>query len=332
MKIRPRRLRLNSSIRSLCEETQVSTNDLIYPVFIKDKLNEPEEIKSMPDIFRHNIESLIKELAPLHEKGLKAIALFPVIAEELKSLTAEEAYNPEGLTQKTIRRLKQEFPELLIISDIALDPYTSHGHDGIIHNGKIENDTTLEILARMALAQAEAGADIVAPSDMMDGRIEAIRYSLESNNFKDTLIMSYTAKYASCLYGPFRDALNVPAIARSEATKQSIPKDKKTYQMNPANSKEALKELALDINEGADIVMVKPATWYLDIIKDFKQNSMLPVATYQVSGEYSMICAAAEKGYINADSAMQESLHSIKRAGADMILSYFCKKFLLENN
>ena len=328
MRIRPRRLRINPSIRSLVEETQINSSDLIYPVFIKDKLKEPEQINSMPDIFRHNIESLIRELEPLHNKGLKAIALFPVISEDLKSLNAEEAYNPEGLTQKTIRILKQEFPNLLIVTDIALDPYTSHGHDGIIHNGKIDNDKTVEILAKMALVQAEAGADIVAPSDMMDGRVESIRYNLESNNFKDTLIMSYTAKYASCLYGPFRDALNVSVI-KSE-TDQSFPKDKKTYQMNPANSKEALKELALDISEGADIVMVKPASWYLDIIKDFKQNSMLPIAAYQVSGEYSMIQAAAEKNYIDLDSAMHESLTAIKRSGADMILSYFAKKYLMQ--
>jgi len=360
MKIRARRLRANSAIRELTEENHLKASDLIYPVFIKDSIKSPETIASMPDIYRHSIDSLLTELEPLHEKGLRAIALFPVIEEALKNHSAEESYNPEALTQRTIRRLKQEFPELLIVSDIALDPYTHHGHDGILKDGKIVNDETVEILCKMALAQAEAGSDIVAPSDMMDGRVGAIREALERNNYQDTLIMSYTAKYATCLYGPFRDALGslgakelVTTIGHPERSEGSnaiantdpldsssttsplndiIPSDKKTYQMNPANSKEALKELELDIAEGADIVMVKPASWYLDIIHQFKENTNLPVAAYQVSGEYSMIHAAAEKGYLDLDQAMIESLTSIKRAGANMILSYFAKDFITNLN
>ena len=322
---RARRLRSSQAIRDLTEENHLKASDFIYPVFIKDSIKHPEEISSMPNIQRHNIDSLLVELEALHSNGLRAIALFPVIEEALKNETAEEAYNPEGLTQRTIRRLKQEFPDLLVTADIALDPYTNHGHDGLLKDGKIINDATVEILCKMALAQAEAGADIVAPSDMMDGRVGAIREALERNDYQETQIMSYTAKYATCLYGPFRDALGSLGAKPNSA---EVPKDKKTYQMNPHNSREALKELELDISEGADIVMVKPASWYLDIIHQFKERTNLPVAAYQVSGEYSMIHAAAEKGYLDLDQAMNESLASIKRAGADIILSYFAKDFI----
>lgn len=333
MKLRPRRLRLNNSIRDLVAENSIKKSDLIYPVFIRDKTKEKETIKSMPNIFRHNTDSLFFELEALVENGLKAVAIFPVIEEQLKSNDAKESYNPNGITQRTISKIKKEFPELIVVSDIALDPYTIHGHDGIIEDEKVINDKTVEILCKMALVQAEAGADIVAPSDMMDGRVAAIRKSMEDNGFQDTLIMSYSAKYASCLYGPFRDALGSLGSANQNKSKtlffqKTTLKDKKTYQMNPANSREAIKELKLDISEGADIVMVKPASWYLDIIHQFRQNTDLPVAAYQVSGEYSMIHAAAEKGYIDLNHAIIESLISIKRSGADLILSYFTKDFL----
>lgn len=332
---RPRRIRSNKAIRNLTRENNISIDDLIYPVFVKEDLNELESINSMPGIYRNTIESLLFEMDELTRRGLKAVAIFPVIPQSQKSLDAKEAYNPEGFTQRVIRELKIRFPELLVITDVALDPYTIHGHDGLIKEGKILNDETVEVLQKMALAQAEAGSDIVAPSDMMDGRVEAIRNILEENNFKDTMIMSYTAKYASCLYGPFRDALGSLGSQENSSsnllTKEIVaPKNKLSYQMTPANTKEALKELELDIAEGADIVMVKPASWYLDIIRDFKENTNLPVAAYQVSGEYSMIHAAAQAGYIDLDRAILESLVSIKRAGANMILSYFAKDYILK--
>ncbi len=334
MQNRPRRLRLNEHIRNLVQEHSLTANDFIYPLFIKDQENAQEAISSMPGIYRWGTESVLRELEEAQELGIKAFAIFPVIAEEYKTLNAEESYNPEGLTQRAIQRIKQEFPDLILITDVALDPYTSHGHDGILENGKIANDKTVEILRKMALIQSQAGSDIVAPSDMMDGRIAAIREKLDTNNHQDTLIMAYTAKYASSLYSPFRDALGSLGAKTSQsniATLEraiNIPQDKKTYQMNIANSKEALKELDLDLAEGADIVMVKPAGWYLDIISQFKSKSTAPIAAYQVSGEYSMIHAAAGAGYINLDKAIYESLISIKRAGADLILSYFAKDFL----
>ena len=281
----------------------------------------------MPGIYRWGLDSILGEIEAAVKLGIKAIALFPVIDPSLKDETAKEALNPNGLSQRAIKAIKRRFPEILIVTDIALDPYTSHGHDGLLEDGKIVNDKTVEILAQMSVVQAEAGSDIVAPSDMMDGRVGAIRESLDEAGFQDTMIMSYTAKYASCLYGPFRDALgSLASSLRGEAEAiQNIPKDKKTYQMNPANSIEACKELMLDTDEGADIVMVKPASWYLDVIRDFKSQSQLPVAAYQVSGEYSMIHVAAQAGYIDLDRAIQESLVSIKRAGADLILTYFAK-------
>ena len=332
MQNRPRRLRLNQHIRNLVQEHSITAHDLIYPVFIKEGENSQEAISSMPGIYRWGTESILRELEEAQGLGISAIALFPVIDDQFKTLNAEESYNPEGLTQRAIRRIKEEFPGLLLITDVALDPYTIHGHDGILEDGKIVNDKTVEILTLMSLAQAEAGSDIVAPSDMMDGRISAIRHKLDKHGYDDTLIMAYTAKYASSLYAPFREALSSLGAKKSNTLtlekELSIPQDKKTYQMNIANSKEALKELELDLAEGADIVMVKPAGWYLDIVQQFKSKSNVPIAAYQVSGEYSMIHAAAKAGYIDLDKAIYESLISIKRAGADLILSYFAKDFL----
>ncbi len=332
---RPRRLRLNQHIRNLVQEHSITANDLIYPVFIKEGEQSQEAISSMPGIYRWGIESVLKEIEDAERLGIRAIAIFPVIDERFKTLNAEESYNPEGLTQRAIRRIKQEFPEILLITDVALDPYTSHGHDGILEDGKIVNDKTVEILTKMALAQAEAGSDIVAPSDMMDGRIAAIRTKLDQHSYHDTLIMAYTAKYASSLYAPFREALSSLGFKNKSNTIvlekdviEAIPQDKKTYQMNIANSKEALKELELDLAEAADIVMVKPAGWYLDIVSQFKARSTAPIAAYQVSGEYSMIHAAAKAGYLDLDLAIYESLISIKRAGADLILTYFAKDIL----
>ncbi len=327
MKIRPRRLRQNQNIRDLLEETTVSANDLIYPVFVKDGIESKEAISTMPGIYRHSLESLIYEIDEAINLGIKAIALFPVIDASLKTDDAKEAYNPEGLMQKSIRAIKTRFPELIVISDIALDPYTSHGHDGLIEDGKIINDETVVILTRMALVQADAGADIVAPSDMMDGRIAAIREALNQNNYQETMIMSYAAKYCSALYNPFREALD--SLADNKSSSESIPSDKKTYQMNYANSQEAIIEADLDISEGADILMVKPAAWYGDIITKFKARYQQTIAAYQVSGEYAMIMNAAQANIIDKNKAMHESLVSIKRAGADLILSYFAKDFLL---
>ncbi len=325
---RPRRLRLNQFIRELIAEHKLTANDFIYPVFVKDT-SSAEAISAMPGIYRNSQDSLLKEIEACLELGIKAFALFPVVDETKKSSDAKESFNPKSLNQETIRNIKKRFPESLLITDIALDPYTDHGHDGLIAEGKVVNDQTVEILSKMALAQAEAGADIVAPSDMMDGRVKAIRESLDKNDFQDTLIMAYTAKYASCLYNPFREALD--SLKDSKKPETNIPQDKKTYQMNFANSTEAIRELELDIQEGADIVMVKPASWYGDIIKSFKERSSVPIAAYQVSGEYSMIHAAAEKGWIDKDKAILESLTSIKRAGADLILSYFAKYFVQQD-
>jgi len=322
MLLRPRRLRQSKPIRDLVQENNLSVNDFIYPVFVKDEKNAREEIAAMPGIFRFGIEALLKEVEELLDLGIKAIALFPITPEELKNSQAIESYNSNNLTCKTIRELKKRFPEMLIMSDVALDPYTDHGHDGLIAKGKVLNDETVEVLKKMSLVQAAAGADILGPSDMMDGRVKAIREALEKEGFTNTMLMSYTAKYASSLYSPFRDAMGTANYDIDD----SIPRDKKTYQMNPANSLEALKELELDLAEGADLVMVKPAGWYLDIIHRTKLNSKVPVVAYQVSGEYSMIIAAVKAGLISRERAIYESLISIKRAGADIILSYFAKE------
>ncbi|MCT4640673.1 MAG: porphobilinogen synthase [Bacteriovoracaceae bacterium] len=321
---RPRRNRSNFAIRELVSEVDVTANDLIAPLFVIDGQNKKVEVHSMPGQFRFSIDLLLEEVKTLSELGVKAVAIFPAIDEELKTSCAKESFNEDNLNCKAIRAIKEKFPHMLVMADVAMDPYSSDGHDGVVKDGKILNDETLDVLAKMSIASAKAGADIVGPSDMMDGRIAYIRSALDSSGFKNVSIMSYTAKYASAFYGPFRDALD------------SAPKagDKKTYQMDFRNSSEAMLELDLDTQEGADIVMVKPALSYMDIITKFKQNTTLPVAAYNVSGEYAMVMAAAKAGYVDRQSIMIEMLTSFKRAGADIILTYFAKDMAtyLKNN
>jgi len=312
---RPRRNRKSSAIRNLCRETRLVTESLIYPVFIHDK-NKDESIESMPGCTRWSLNGLLHEISEAYELGIGAIALFPAIDSDLKSSDAEESFNDSGLIPKTIRAIKDSFPQLAVITDVALDPYNSDGHDGLVDpSGKVLNDETIAILIQQALCHARAGADIVAPSDMMDGRVGAIRQELDSNSFTDVSILSYSAKYASGYYGPFRGALN------------SEPKsgDKKTYQMDPANAKEALREVILDIEEGADMVMVKPAGPYLDVLANISNNVKIPVAAYQVSGEYLMIESASAAGWIDRQTVVMESLTGIHRAGASAILTYYAK-------
>jgi porphobilinogen synthase len=310
---RPRRNRRSPFLRDLVEETRLAPQDFIWPVFIKEGHNIKEEIRSLPGVYRMSLDVLGEEISSLLDLGLRAIALFPVIPESHKDSKATESLNPDGFLPQALQKLKKLFPELLLITDVALDPYSSEGHDGLVENGRILNDPTLEILAKMAVVQANAGADIVAPSDMMDGRVAAIRKSLDETQHHDIGILAYTAKYASSHYGPFREALS------------SAPRfgDKKTYQMNPANAREALRELALDVEEGADIVMVKPALAYLDIICRLREKTTLPIAAYQVSGEYAQIEIAAQTGALDRERAIVESLTSIRRAGADIVLSYY---------
>lgn len=318
---RPRRNRKTQVIRDLVQENTLSVNDFIFPLFLVDGKNKKSEVKSMPGIFRFSEDLLLKEIESCMKLGLKTFALFPNIEEKLKDKTASESWNKKGIYLKAIKEIKKKFPEAVIMTDVAMDPYSSDGHDGIVKQGQILNDETLEILARMALAQAEAGADIVGPSDMMDGRVGYIREALDDAGFTNVSIMAYTAKYASAFYGPFRDALD------------SAPKfgDKKTYQMNPANSKEALLEAELDFSEGADFLMVKPALSYLDVIKTLHDNFTLPIAAYNVSGEYAMVKAADQKGWVDGDKTRDEILLSIKRAGAKVILTYFAKEWVLKN-
>ena len=318
---RPRRNRKNQIIRDLVQENNVVVNDFIYPLFLIDGKNKKTVINSMPGINRWSSDLLLKEIESCMKLGLKTFALFPNINDKLKDKIASESWNKKGLYLRTLKEIKKKFPEAVIMTDVAMDPYSSDGHDGLVKNGKILNDETLEILARMTLAQAEAGADIIGPSDMMDGRVGYLRDALDENNFTDVSIMSYTAKYASAFYGPFRDALD------------SAPKfgDKKTYQMNPANGKEALLEAELDFAEGADFLMVKPALSYLDVIKSLNDNFALPIAAYNVSGEYAMVKAGAAKGWIDGKKVRDEILLSIKRAGASVILSYFAKEWALDN-
>ncbi len=313
MLIRPRRLRYNPAIRSLVRETELTVNDLIYPLFIMEGENQKVAISSMPDCYRYSLDLLLKEVVNAYNLGINAIALFPLIAEDKKDNFGRESYNPDGLVPRAVKAIKKEVPEIIIITDVALDPFSIYGHDGIVEDGKILNDETLEVLVKMSLSQAAAGANFVAPSDMMDGRVGAIRRALDAAGYLDVGILAYTAKYASAYYGPFRDAL------------ESAPKfgDKKTYQMDGANSREALREASLDITEGADIIMVKPALAYLDIIRRLRDSSHLPVAAYNVSGEYAMIKAAAKQGWIDEKSLILETLISMKRAGADLILTYF---------
>ena len=312
---RNRILRSNPSIRSLVAETTLQPSNFIAPLFIDEGENIVFEIPSMPNYFRRSIDGTVKEVKELWSLGIKSILLFVKAADDTKDNTGKESWNPDGLMQRSIKAIKNAVPEMIIMTDVALDPYSSYGHDGIVENGGIVNDPTVEALVKMSLSHAAAGADIVAPSDMMDGRIGAIREALEKNNFTNTGIMAYSAKYASCFYGPFRDALDsAPGFG-----------DKKTYQMDYANRVEAIKETLMDIEEGADIVMIKPAMAYLDIIREIRNAVDVPVSAYHVSGEYAMIKAAAKMGWLNEDKAVLESLTSIKRAGANLIATYFAK-------
>ena len=315
---RPRRLRKDAFSRKLVRENNLTVNDLIYPCFVLDGHKQSQAIASMPDVNRQSIDLLLKEAEIIHSLGIPAIALFPVTPDTIKSLDASEAYNPEGLAQRTVRALKAEFPDLGVITDVALDPFTTHGQDGLINEqGHIMNDETLEILVKQALSHAEAGVDIVAPSDMMDGRIGAIRQQLEAQGHTHTRILAYSAKYASSFYGPFRDAVGSAENLGSA--------NKLDYQMDPANSDEALHEVALDINEGADIIMVKPGMPYLDVLRRIKDTFQKPTFAYQVSGEYAMLKAAAQNGWLDEKMTVMESLLAFKRAGADGILTYFAK-------
>lgn len=312
---RPRRLRRTDALRRMVRETVLTAADLIYPLFVMEGEGQQEKVPSMPGCFRYSLDLLLDEVKAAHDLGIGAIALFPLVPDRQKDNAGTESYNPDGLIPRTVRALKQAIPQMLVIADVALDPYSSEGHDGIVQDGQILNDETVAVLVKQALAQAEAGADFVAPSDMMDGRVGAIRQALDAEGWINVGILAYSAKYASAYYGPFRDALD------------SAPKfgDKKTYQMDAANAREALKEVDLDIAEGADIVMVKPALAYLDVICRIKQHTNLPVAAYNVSGEYAMVKAAAQQGWIDEQTVMLETLTSMKRAGADMILTYFAK-------
>lgn len=312
---RPRILRRSEAIRALVAETSLSPSDFIAPLFVVEGNTVKEEIASMPGYFRMSLDLLRAEIKELWSLGIRSVLLFIKCSDELKDNKGTEAINPKGLMQRAIRAVKEAEPGMLVMTDVALDPYSSFGHDGIVENSEIVNDPTVHVLAEMSVSHAEAGADIVAPSDMMDGRVLAIRQALEQNGFTNTGIMSYSAKYASCFYGPFRDALDsAPGFG-----------DKKTYQMDFANRKEAIRETLLDIEEGADIVMVKPALAYLDIIREVKNSVFVPVSAYQVSGEYAMIKAASKMGWLNEDRAILETLTSIKRAGADLIATYFAK-------
>ena len=317
---RNRRLRTNESLRSLVRETILSPNDFIVPLFVVEGNGIKQEIPSMPNYFRLSLDNLEIEIKELQKLSLKSVLLFVKVADNLKDNAGIEALNPNGLMQRAIKTVKNIAPEMIVMTDVALDPYSVYGHDGIIENGQIDNDKTNLFLAEMSLSHAQAGADFVAPSDMMDGRILKIRTILEQHNFYNTGILAYSAKYASAHYGPFRDALDSAPVDL-----QNIPKDKKTYQMDYHNRIEAIKETQMDIEEGADIVMVKPGISYLDIVREIKNISNVPVAVYQVSGEYAMIKAASERGWLNHDAIMLEQTTAIKRAGADLIASYFAK-------
>jgi porphobilinogen synthase len=312
---RNRILRQTPAIRAMVRETVLTPNDFIVPLFIVEGENVVSEISSMPGYYRRSLDQTIKEVRELWSMGLKSVLLFIKCEDNLKDNKGTEALNPNGLMQRSIRAIKEAVPEMCIMTDVALDPFSSYGHDGIVENNEIINDATVEVLAAMSVSHASAGADFVAPSDMMDGRIGAIRQALEENNFNKTGIMSYSAKYASCFYGPFRNALDsAPGFG-----------DKKSYQMDYANRIEAIKETLMDIEEGADIVMIKPALSYLDIIREIKNAVEVPVSAYNISGEYAMIKAAAKMGWIEEDKAILETLGSIKRAGADLIATYFAK-------
>ena len=316
---RPRRMRKHAHTRELMRENTLTTDDLILPIFIVEGENQRQSIDSMPDVERLSIDELLIEAQALITLGIRAVALFPVVPDSKKSLNAEEAFNTEGLAQRAVRALKDTHPELAVITDIALDPFTTHGQDGLIDSDDyVLNDKTIAVLVKQALSHAQAGADIVAPSDMMDGRIGAIRKALEENGFIHTSILSYSAKYASSYYGPFRDAVG--------SAKNLGASSKETYQMDPANSDEAIREVGLDIDEGADMVMVKPGLPYLDIVYQIKQTFGLPTFSYHVSGEYAMLKAAAQNGWIDEQQVVLETLMSFKRAGADAVLTYYAKQ------
>jgi len=312
---RPRRLRSSGNVRRMVAENHLAVNDFIAPLFVMEGKNEKVEIPSMPDYYRYTLDLLMDEIQEIQNLGIPAVLLFAKVPDEKKDNEGSEALDPNGLMQKSIRTIKEHFPDLVVMTDVAMDPYSSFGHDGVVENGKIVNDKSVDILARMAVSHAEAGADFVAPSDMMDGRILLMREALEEAGFPNMGIMAYSAKYASSYYGPFRDALDsAPGFG-----------DKKTYQMDPANVTEAVKEAITDEQEGADIIMVKPGIPYLDVVRAVKEVVNLPVSVYNVSGEYAMIKAAAEKGWINEEGAMMEALIGFKRAGADLIATYFAK-------
>ncbi|MEX0723709.1 MAG: porphobilinogen synthase [Gracilimonas sp.] len=312
---RLRRNRRSPAIRDMVQENRLHPSDFIAPIFIMEGEDQKEEISSMPGYFRYSLDSLKVELEELIEVGIRSVLLFVKVPDSKKDNKGTEALNEKGLMQESVRFIKKNYPDLWVMTDVAMDPYSSYGHDGIVEDGEIVNDPSVEVLAKMAVSHAKAGADMVAPSDMMDGRIGAMRTALDEVGYENTGIMAYSAKYASSFYGPFRDALDsAPGFG-----------DKKTYQMNPANIEEALREVELDIEEGADIVMVKPGMPYLDVVRAVKQNFNIPVSVYNVSGEYAMIKAAAEKGWLNEEEAMMESLLAFKRAGADLIATYFAK-------
>ncbi len=319
---RPRRNRRTAAIREMTQETTLSLSSLIFPMFVLEGSGVKSEVKSMPGIYRFSLDTLLEEIREVTDLGIQAICLFPNYPEEKKDKRATESYREGTLYLNALKEIKDKFPDLTLMTDIAMDPYSSDGHDGYVENGEIVNDISVEILGKMALAQAQAGADILGPSDMMDGRVGHIRGLLDAEGYTNVSIMSYTAKYASAFYGPFRDALD------------SAPRfgDKKTYQMSPANAREALVEAQLDFDEGADLLMVKPALPYLDIIKMLHDNFDIPIAAYNVSGEYAMIKAASQNGWIDGERAMLESLMSIRRAGARAILTYFAKEFALAQN
>lgn len=325
---RNRRLRTNAAIRALVQETTLTTNDFVMPIFVMEGVNIQEPISSMPGIFRRTLDLTVKECQELFSLGVKAVNLYMKVSEDLKDNTGKESWNKNGLMQNTIKAIKDAVPGMIIMPDVALDPYSMYGHDGIITNGKIDNDATNDSLVKMSVSLAEAGADIVAPSDMMDGRVAAIRTGLEESGFTDVGILSYAAKYASSFYGPFRNALDSAPKENIE-----IPKDKKTYQMDFHNSREAIDEVLKDVAEGADIIMIKPGMPYLDIVAKVREIIDLPIAVFNVSGEYAMLKAAAQNGWLDNDKAIIESLTCIKRAGADMIFTYAAKEAaILLNN
>ena len=315
---RPQRLRRSKNIRRMVRETHLTPANLVAPLFVREGNDVREAIGSMPNQYRLSVDELVEDAIGLHAMGVPAVALFPAVEEEHKDQTASAALDLEGLLPRATRALKESVPELLVITDVALDPYSSDGHDGVVRDGRIANDETLAIMADMAVVHAEAGADIVAPSDMMDGRIGYLRRALDDAGYTDVALLSYTAKYASSFYGPFRDALDSAPRKR-----QGVPADKMSYQMDPANAQEALRELRLDLEEGADMVMVKPALPYLDVIYRMRQASDVPVAAYHVSGEYAMLKAAAQNGWLDEQASALEALVAIRRAGADMIFTYF---------